>query len=207
MYLLHGLSDDQTIWLRRTRLELYLAGKPLIVVMPDGGRGFYTNHEQGPRWAEHVAVELPTMIEKTFPAIAAREGRFVGGLSMGGYGGLRLGLGYPDRFASAHSHSGAVLFGSKPQELPERALIVGSNPAGSGHDVLTLANNAKAAGNLPRLRIDCGVDDFLIEDNRSLHQSFTEMQIPHEYQEFPGSHNWDYWDEHIKEAIEFHLRK
>ena len=206
-YLLHGLSDDHTMWMRRTRIEMYVAGKPLIVVMPDGGRGFYTNHENGPRWAEHVGVELPGMIERTFPAIAAREGRCIGGLSMGGYGAMRLGVGFPDRFSSINSHSGALLFGSKPMDVPERMLIVGSDPAGSDHDLMMLARQAKAADQLPRIRIDCGVDDFLIEDNRSLHREFQQMNIAHEYEEFPGDHNWGYWDQHIREAIAFHLAK
>jgi S-formylglutathione hydrolase FrmB len=203
-YLLHGHSDDHTMWLRRTRIEPYVAGKPLIVVMPDGGRGWYTNNENGPAWAEHIGVELPGFIEKNFPAIASREGRFVGGLSMGGYGALRLALGYPERFISANSHSGSVLFGTKPQTDPMRQLAVGKNPAGTDHDLLVLAQRARAT--LPRLRIDCGVDDFLIEDNRALHQKFGEMRIPHEYQEFPGAHTWDYWDLHVQEAMEFHLR-
>jgi len=145
------------------------------------------------------------MIEKTFPAIAAREGRFIGGLSMGGYGALRIALGYPDRFSSANSHSGAVMYGSFASDLPERQLMLGPNPVGSNHDVLTLAKRAGAAGNLPRLRIDCGVDDFLIEANRSLHRSFIEMAIAHEYEEFSGAHTWDYWDLHVRDAIGFHL--
>jgi putative tributyrin esterase len=205
-YLLHGLSDDHTTWMRRTRLEMHAADKLLMVVMPDGGRGFYTNHENGPRWAEHIGSELPAMIERTFPAIAAREGRFIGGLSMGGYGALRIALEYPDQFISANSHSGAVLFGTRPQDLPERILMVGSHPAGSGHDLIELARKAQLAGTLPRLRIDCGIDDFLIEDNRSLHQSFVKMKTPHEYEEFPGAHEWGYWDLHVREAIDFHLR-
>jgi S-formylglutathione hydrolase FrmB len=205
-YLLHGLSDDHTIWMRRTRIETYVAGKPLIVVMPDGGRGWYTDHENGPRWAEHIGVELPTLVEKTFPAIADRSNRFIGGLSMGGYGALRIALGYPDRFSSANSHSGAVRFGSKASDIPERALILGPKPTGSNHDLVALAKNAKAEKKLPRLRIDCGTDDFLIEDNRSIHQSLTKLRIPHEYEEFPGNHNWDYWDLHVREAIEFHLK-
>lgn len=206
-YLLHGLSDDHSIWLRRTRIEMYVAGKPMIVVMADGGRGFYTNHENGPKWAEHIGVELPAYIEKMFPAIAERRGRFIGGLSMGGYGALRIGLGFSDRFSSANSHSGAVLFGSHSQDMPERVLIVGANPAGSDHDLLKLAKRAKRNGTLPRLRIDCGVDDFLLEDNRSLHQSLLKMKVPHEYEEFPGEHSWDYWDLHVREAIQFHLRE
>ncbi len=204
-YLLHGLSDDHTMWMRRTRIEMYAAGKPLIIVMPDGGKGFYTNHNQGPRWAEHIGAELPGMIEKTFPAIADRNGRHIGGLSMGGYGALRVALEYSDRFSSANSHSGSLLFGTKPQTIPDRMLMVGSEPAGSSHDLLVLARQAQKAGNLPRLRIDCGVDDFLIEDNRQLHRSFNEADIPHQYEEFPGAHTWDYWDLHVREAMAFHL--
>jgi putative tributyrin esterase len=204
-YLLHGLSDDHTIWTRRTRIDSYVTGKPLIVVMPGGGRGFYTNHENGPKWAEHIGVELPEFIEKTFPAIAERRGRFIDGLSMGGYGALRISLGYPDRFVSATSHSGALMFGTKPQESAERKLMVGSNPEGSDHDLLELARRAKVAGSLPRIRIDCGTEDFLLEDNRAVHRAFDWMSVPHEYEEFPGSHSWDYWDVHVREAIAFHL--
>jgi putative tributyrin esterase len=84
--------------------------------------------------------------------------------------------------------------------------MIGTDPVGSDHDLIALAKKAKAAGNLPRLRIDCGVDDFLIEDNRLLHRSFVKMKIPHEYEEFPGAHSWDYWDLHVREAIGFHLQ-
>ncbi len=206
-YLLHGLSDDHTIWLRRTRIEMYAAGKPLIVVMPDGGRGFYTNHDNGPKWADHIGLELPEMIEKTFPADPTRTARHIGGLSMGGYGALRIGLGFPDRFSSVNSHSGALLHGTHPQTEAERILIFGKTPAGSSHDVLTLAKKAKRKSALPRLRIDCGTDDFLLEDNRSTHAALTKLKIPHEYDEFPGNHNWDYWDLHVRQAIDFHLRQ
>jgi putative tributyrin esterase len=206
LYLLHGLSDDHTIWARRTRIDSYVEGKPLIVVMPDGGRGFYTNHENGPRWAEHIGMELPAFIEKTFPAIADRSARFIGGLSMGGYGALRIALGFTDRFASATSHSGSLMFGSKPQESAERRLIAGPNPRGSDHDLLELARRAKLVGALPRIRIDCGTEDFLLEDNRAVHTAFDGMSIRHEYEESSGSHSWDYWDVQVRRAIEFHLR-
>src|SRR5690606_26525573 len=113
-YLLHGLSDDYTIWQRRTSIERYVADLPLIVVMPDGFRGFYTKNEVGPDYATYIGQELPDFIERNFPARPARAARCIGGLSMGGYGALRLALGFPDRFASAHSHSGALMHGTKP---------------------------------------------------------------------------------------------
>src|SRR5687767_7633473 len=89
-YLLHGLSDDYTVWQRRTRAEWYVRDLPLIVVMPDGYRGFYTDNADGPAYAQYVAEELPEFVEKYFPARRDRAGRCVGGLSMGGYGALRL---------------------------------------------------------------------------------------------------------------------
>ena len=67
LYLLHGLSDDQTAWMRHTRIMDYVSELGLIVVMPDGGRSFYVNHAAGPRWMEHLAEELPAMIERNFP--------------------------------------------------------------------------------------------------------------------------------------------
>ena len=59
------------------------------------------------------------------------------------------------------------------------------------------------------MRIDCGTEDELIVDNRELHEKFTAMEVAHEYEEFPGGHNWEYWDQHVQEALSFqsaHLR-
>ena len=211
LYLLHGLSDDHTVWLRRTRLESHVAGRPLIVVMPDGGRGFYTDHHDGgPQWATHLGVELPTFVERNLPAVATRDGRFLSGLSMGGYGALRLALGYPDRFASAVSHSGAVLGPRRRNDVPPsaeyRAIVgPGSGLAGTDNDLARLAAAAKAGGRLPRLRLDCGTDDFLLDDNRAFNRQLVDVAVDHQYQEFPGGHAWDYWDEHVRDGIAFHL--
>jgi S-formylglutathione hydrolase FrmB len=208
-YLLHGLSDDCTIWQRRTRIEWYVRDLPLIVVMPDGFRGFYTDNEEGPAYAKYLGEELPAFIEKTFPAKRARSGRCVGGLSMGGYGALRLGLGYPDTFASVNSHSGAVMHGAKTYTKPEQVefkRIFGARPAGSNHDLLMLARKAKRAGKLPKMLIDCGKEDFLLADNREFHAKMDAMGVAHQYAEFPGAHMWDFWDTHIQDALRFHAK-
>lgn len=208
-YLLHGLSDDYTIWHRRTRIEWYVRDLPLIVVMPDGYRNFYTDNDQGPAMAKHIGEELPGQVERLLPAKTGRAGRAIGGLSMGGYGALRVGLGYPDRFASITSHSGALMHGSmtytKPQDAEFRR-VFGPRPAGSDHDLVHLARRCKRAGTLPKIRIDCGTGDFLLDDNRRYHAALRQLDVPHEYEEFPGVHDWDYWDGHVREAIAFHAR-
>ncbi len=211
-YLLHGLSDDHTTWQRRTRIEWYVRELPLIVVMPDGFRGFYTNHENGHAYATYMAEELPAFIERNFPAVGDRAGRCVGGLSMGGYGALRLALGYPTRYVSANSHSGALAFGRRPNRADsplaqaEFELIVGTNPAGGPHDLHALAAAGLESRTLPHIRIDCGTEDFLLEDNREFAAELARLGVPHQYEEFPGSHSWDYWDLHVREALAFHAR-
>jgi S-formylglutathione hydrolase FrmB len=210
-YLLHGLSDDYTIWHRRTRIEWYVRDLPLIVVMPDGFRGFYTNNEEGPQYATYMAEELPAFVERQFAALPERAGRCVGGLSMGGYGALRLALGYPERYVSASSHSGALAFGHDPvNESDFRAVefrrITGPQPAGSRHDLYALAREAKARGTVPALRIDCGTEDHLLPGNRLFVEHLRALAVAHHYAEFAGGHSWDYWDLHVQEALAFHAQ-
>lgn len=210
MYLFHGLSDDYTIWLRRTSIERYVAHLPLMVVMPDSGRGFYCDAVQGFQYDAALGVELVDRIDRTFPTKATRAGRCTTGLSMGGYGALKLALAHPDRFCSAVSHSGAVAFGHKvmqhrPEAISEWERILGQEQMSGGgpNDLYRLATETPPE-TLPTMRIDCGVDDFLIDDNRAFHAFLDEQQVPHEYAEYPGAHTWEYWDEHVQEAIAFH---
>jgi S-formylglutathione hydrolase FrmB len=212
MYLLHGLSDDYTIWHRRTSIERYVDGLPLVVVMPDGFRGFYTDNHEGPAYGRYFTDDVIGFVDRTFHVKRSRSGRCLAGLSMGGYGALRLALSRPELFASAVSHSGAVLAGSRPPaQRPDSPFrqemrhIFGPRPVGSEHDLKHLgAIKAARSGKLPRLRIDCGTEDFLLEDNRQFHAFLTEKKIPHHYQEHPGAHDWKYWDTHIQSAVSFH---
>jgi S-formylglutathione hydrolase FrmB len=204
------LSDDHTVWQRRTRIEWYVRELPLIVVMPDGYRGFYTDYDKGPAYAKYINEELIEFIERNFPAKSARAARCIGGLSMGGYGALRGVFAYPQNYVSANSHSGALMHGSriwKPGSEIDRSETFGRDPRGTSHDLLKLAADLKRRrGPLPKLLIDCGTEDFLINDNREFHTRLDALGIPHDYREFPGEHNWDYWDLHVRDAIAFHAK-
>jgi len=209
-YLLHGYSDDHSIWLRRTRIEMYVHELPLIVVMPDGLNGFYTDHEEGPAYGRYMIEDVIGFVERVLPVKKDRSARCVGGLSMGGYGALRLALAHPDVFVSATSHSGAAGLNADQVGEERRAAfkrIFGSEYRGTKHDVVALAEKVKkSARHKPKLRIDCGRDDTLFKNNQALHAALEKMGYKHEYAEFPGDHNWDYWDEHIREALEFHCK-
>ncbi len=209
-YLLHGLSDDHTGWQRWTRLENYAGNLPLAIVMPQGFRGFYTNNNAGPRYFDYVIEDVIGTAERYLPLKRERASRCIGGLSMGGYGALRIGLARPELFASINSHSGAVMAGTYgqrkdgPVSNAEWIATFGTEPAGTDHDLLTLARRVHTAPMKPNILIDCGVDDFLIGQNRDFEAQLNSIGLDHTYREFPGIHNWDYWDLHIRDALAFH---
>lgn len=208
-YLLHGLSDDHTIWHRRTSIERYVEGKPLVVVMPDGGRGWYTNAKEGFAYEDDLIKDVVGLIDRTFPVKAERAGRCIGGLSMGGYGAVKVGCKHHEMFCSVNSHSGAVGIAHDPERAkslgPEFRRIFGEELTDGPEDPYAIVKTVDH-GRLPAMRIDCGRDDFLLDQNRAFHAHLDSLHIMHEYEEFPGAHNWEYWDLHVREALAFHLR-
>jgi len=212
LLLLHGLSDDHTAWARRTSLERYLEGLPLLVVMPNGERGWYTDSVSSPAQAfeTYLTRDLIGFVDGAFHTRPERSSRMTAGLSMGGYGALKLALGHPDLFCAAVSHSGAVEIGARSWEednarQQELRAIFGAHPQGGDNDLYALAQRADAPAR-PALRIDCGVDDFLIEDNRRFHAHLERIGYPHEYAEHAGAHDWAYWDIHIQDTLAFAAR-
>lgn len=203
VYLLHGLSDDYTAWQRRSSVERYADALGIMVVMPDGGRSFYTDMQGGAGQYEQHILETVRFIDRTFRTIDAPGARGIGGLSMGGYGAMKLGLKYPELFGSVTSHSGALDMAATLAEnpWPELQLIFGDNLT-SGDDCFALA---RQPGRKPAISFDCGLDDFLLEQNRRFHVHLNGAGVPHAYHEYSGGHTWAYWDEHVPAALRFHV--
>ncbi len=205
-YLLHGLSDDHTAWTRQTSIERYAEDYPFIIVMPEGGRSYYTNAPQGEAYETAIIRDLIPYIDRTFQTDARREARVVGGLSMGGYGALRFALRHPDLFCSAVSHScsRALTWAHEPAPPePKFTRVFGFDPSGGPNDLFALAERIDRPL-LPALCIDCGTEDALLAGNRRFHRHLETLDIPHEYAEYAGGHTWDYWDQRIQEALRFH---
>lgn len=206
-YLLHGLSDDHTTWIRRSCVERYVLGYPLMVVMPDGGRGWYTNALDGDAYEDDLLKDVMGLIEKDFPVRAKRENRAIGGISMGGFGAIKLALKHPDLFVSADSQSGVLELLRHPDESqqlsPEFNRIFGASPTDGAEDPFSLAA-ALRARKRPALRVVCGDQDPFLAQNRSFHQHLESIEFKHQYEEHPGTHNWSYWDLHVREALDFH---
>ena len=207
LYLLHGLSDDHTIWQRRTSIERYVADLGLAVVMPAVERSFYTDMAHGLRWWTFISEELPSLCQRFFPLSDRREDTFVAGLSMGGYGAFKLALRHPERYAAAASLSGALdmaALASADDHGPDIELVYGDPAAvaGSDHDLLHLAEQVAAAdGPRPLLYQWCGTDDFLYPVNLAFRDRAQSLGLPLTYTDGPGDHQWKHWDEHIQHVL------
>jgi S-formylglutathione hydrolase FrmB len=212
LYLLHGLSDDHTIWMRRTSIERYATAKNIAVVMPAVARSFYQNMASGPQYWTFLSEELPRLMRQFFPLSAAREDNFAAGLSMGGYGALRLGLAHPERFAAAASMSGALDYVGRLQtagkpgsrvSLAEWQGVAGVDMQAGDGDLRVLADQVVQTGNRPELWIDCGTEDELLPDSRDFHAHLDRLNYRHHYEEKPGLHDWRYWDGQIQRVLDW----
>jgi S-formylglutathione hydrolase FrmB len=212
LYLLHGLSDDHTIWMRRTSIERYAAERNIAVVMPAVARSFYQDMTSGPKYWTFLSEELPALCQQYFPLSAAREDTFTAGLSMGGYGALRLGLAKPEKFAAAASLSGALDLArrlrdaDKPFTRIDRREWVGifgpELKAPADANLWLLASKASGSPDLrPAIYLSCGTEDELVSETRTFRQHLDAVGMASTYHEEPGSHEWGYWDAQIQRVL------
>ena len=206
LYLLHGLSDDDTTWCRRTSLERYVAPLGLAVVMPQVQQSFYADEVGGLAYWTFVTEELPALVSEFFRVSTRREDTFVAGLSMGGYGAMKWALREPGRFAAAASLSGVLSLndqhgGNDPSFRRVMRHAFGDTPIdGSGNDVMHLLETANR-DDLPDLYVACGTEDFLFWENEAFIVAAAHRDIPLTTSIGPGDHEWEYWDARIQDVL------
>jgi S-formylglutathione hydrolase FrmB len=214
LYLLHGLTGHYTDWIQRTNIADYASAYSLIIVMPEGNDGWYTDSVTVPtdKYESYILKELLPDVESRYRTIEARYGRGIAGLSMGGYGAIKFGLKSPQTFAFAASMSGAfgvTRFSEKdiPGNWQDSIKLFG--PVGSdtrkANDLFDLIRNVTAdrIRSLPYFYFDCGTEDstLIFPYNRELSELMDEKKIPHEFRELPGDHSWGYWDRQVQEVL------
>jgi putative tributyrin esterase len=209
LYLLHGLTDDDTAWTRYTSIERYAAAKGLAVVMPQVHRSFYADETYGMKFWTFLSEELPRTVEAFFRVSTRRADTFVAGLSMGGYGAMKWALRQPERFAAAASLSGALdaayiqEYDMRPhiRELTAR-VFAGRTVAHTGEDLFHLVKKADPE-TLPRLMLRCGTEDHVLAQNKRFVAACAAAGVPLDAELGPGAHEWGYWDAKIQEVLEF----
>jgi putative tributyrin esterase len=206
LYLLHGLTGDYLDWSTRTDLARIAQETQLVIVMPDGENSWYVNAaDKGPRFEDYIADDLVKDVESKYRVIRSRYGRAIAGLSMGGYGALKIALKRPAVFAAAGGFSSAL--GVTDPKFDDALtaykdqLYKTFGPAGSetrtANDILVIAGKTKPE-TAPSLYLDCGTSDGLLESNRALVAVLQKHGLAYEYHEVPGAHTWDYWNRRME---------
>ena len=215
LYLFHGLSQNHTDWMRKSSIERYADKYGIAVVMPNVDRSWYTDTAYGANYFTFVSEELPTVCRGYFKGMSGeREDNFVAGLSMGGYGALKVALTFPEKYAGCASLSGAldITRKNRPLNMSEWKSIFDFNMEsaleleGSKHDIYALAKKNHEAGvKFPKMYIWCGTEDspMILKNNTDFHALLEELGVEHFYEESEGNHSWIWWDMHIKEALGF----
>lgn len=217
IFLLHGLSDDHTVWQRKTSIERYVNKFGIAVVMPNVHRSFYTDMVAGNDYFKFISQELPKTARKLFPLSREREKTYTAGLSMGGYGAFKLALRKPEIFSAAASLSGVINiniltdpqnfaeFEEKERLKQEIKWIFGDlkDIKNGENDLFYLLKNLKKEKKkIPKLYQCCGKDDFLYQNNLEFKNFCQQNNIKLEYhEEENAAHEWEYWDKKILDII------
>lgn len=217
LWLLHGASDNHTIWQRRTSIERYVAPLGLAVVMPNVHLSGYADMAHGGKYYTYISSELPKIMRQFFPLSENREDNFISGLSMGGGGCMKIGLANPGNYAAIGCLSaGAVnhpVDKNGKREIsdafkPMYQRIYGErNIKDTEEDVLASAQKIiQQNGPFPKIYHSIGKDDFLLHAahyTRDFFKSVPGNPFQYTYNEDEGSHTWEYWDEHIQQFLAF----
>lgn len=206
LYLLHGHSDDQSIWMRRTSIERYATDYGVCVVMPCGDRSFYTNLKYAMNYYTFVSKELPDLICDMFQVSDKREDNFIAGNSMGGYGALKVALRESHRFCGAAALSPVTDLKFIQQEgwMSLFHMIFGdTDEIPEEEQILPLLVEKKDDPNRPRIFLGVGRSDFLYGDSVAFREKIETLDYDFTYRESEGEHNWAFWDEYIQYALKW----
>ena len=212
LYLLHGRGDNCTSWLRNSRIEQLACQHQIAVVMPSAEDSFYVDSVNGKRYFSYMTKELPALMQRWFPISSEPEHTFIAGLSMGGYGTLKLGLTEPERYAGIAFFSAAT----DPQQLynlfddPMDSSIINDNlnrvfgglpfPAEYIPIELLKARIKEGCRIPPMIQFE-GKQDMLYDMNQQFLQEAKQLGQSIHYEEWDGEHDWKFWDVAIERAL------
>jgi enterochelin esterase-like enzyme len=209
--LLHGVYGSHWAWTmkggaHKTASRLIKQGKmrPMVLVMPSDGLygdgSGYLKH-QNEDYEKWITDDVISVVKELVDGVTEKSKVFITGLSMGGYGALRLGAKYPTIFKSFSGHSSITEFSQMAMFLERKDDHELANRVLTQESVLDCIISNKEG--LPYFKFDCGSEDLLIDFNRKLHNELIENNIPHSYSEYPGGHQWEYWKKHIEDSLLF----
>lgn len=213
VFLLHGYTGKGDCWIPDELIEKY----HFAVICPTGENSFWLNGlSTGHAFQSFIGEELVSFVRRTFGLAMHRENTFLCGLSMGGFGSLHTALAYPEVFGKAIALSSALIQREVAEMKPETGNRIANYDYyrecfGEPEKVMesenapeTLVRKILASGGklpMPDIYMACGTEDFLIRNNREMHQFLEENGVPHTYLEWAGNHDMKFWQEGLQKFI------
>ncbi|GHT04182.1 esterase [Bacteroidia bacterium] len=199
LYLTHGYGGKYDTWINHTKKSLPQDANrwQMIIVCPDGENSWYWDSpiKSDSQFETYISFDLVHYIDTHYNTVASPKGRAITGYSMGGHGGLWLGINHPDVFGACGSMSGGVDIRPFPNNWDMQKWLgkYTENPERwNEHTVITRLS--KITPNTLAIIIDCGKDDFFYQVNEALHKEMLYRNILHDYIIRPGGHTHDYWN-------------
>ena len=205
LYLLHGRGDDCTSYVRNSSIERYAKEHQVVVVMPSAETSFYVDGRVGKRFFSYLTKELPLVARQWLPISEAKEDTFLAGLSMGGYGALKIGLTYPERFSGIGVLSAGIRPDLMPDFMPteEENEILHENvrlappeaPMAKEDIPAELLKKLVSEGKeVPAIFHMEGTEDMLYEMNQDFRKVAEKLPVPYHYEEWQGGHDLAFWE-------------
>ena len=210
LYLLHGAGGNHLSWIAKaSKIRDYADLYNMIIVCPDGAKTswyFDSPIDNKMKYETYISKELIASIDKNYNTISTKKGRAITGLSMGGHGALYLAFKHQDVWSAAGSMSGGLDLRPFPNnwQISDRlGSYADYKENWEDNSVINMVYLLNGKG--LKLILDCGINDFFYDANQRFHNKLVERNIPHDYIERPGIHNWDYWNNSIKyQLLYFH---
>lgn len=214
IYILHGTTGNSMDWLRFTQLPLYAVDHNVVFVLPEVGNTWCRNIPDRGNFFDYITDELPDLIGGMFNVSDRREDVAIMGNSAGAFCAMKCALSRPGQyglccaFSTASVHLDQYLDYLKKQnpdemENPHLRSVYGPNLEYNDDDVLLkLAEKAGIRNVKPKIYMTIGKQDFLYEPNQDFSREMEELGFDFAYETWDGGHDWNFWNESLKKAME-----
>jgi S-formylglutathione hydrolase FrmB len=209
VYLLHGGGGGYRDWTNYSDVAKF-AESGLILVMPEGNSSYYTNSVEHPedRYEDYIVSDVISEVESKYPVAPGRQNRAIVGVSMGGYGAVKIAMKHPELFAFAGGLSAAVDVPTRPFSIKRvsqwrfHSTIFGPSGSQTRHDndPYALARSVDPS-RIPYLFLACGEQEGLLPANRKFAAILEERGFAYEFHTSPGDHNWLQWNAQLPNAF------
>ena len=209
--LLHGVYGSHWSWAYQAGVHLTAQKmidqgiiRPMLLAMPSDGLfqdgSGYLNHTKA-YYENWIVQEVPQALRELLPAVTEKSEFYIAGLSMGGYGALRLGAKYPQRFKAFSGLSSITEFVQLADFYEPGTFNKLAERVETPESVLEILLAQRE--NLRPFRFDCGTEDLLFSANQQLSEALNQHGIDHIFEAKPGGHTWDYWEQNIEATLRF----